>query len=151
MVQKLWKACFDDFMFALYRYGTNCSMTSGTISLTIILKLCAISLPPNPRKAIFSDQPGQKVIRFSVNLTEVPHTQVSYICCKFWGKQLLPIKASKEIDSAQKRGILSMFCFPPPVQCSNLSFGIQKPSYVTNIQWKCYDFIPSGSEVIKVL
>ena len=47
-------------------------------------------------------------------------------------------------------GVLSMLNFPLPVQSSNLSLGIQKPSHVTNIHWKFHDFLPSSLRVIKV-
>ena len=47
-------------------------------------------------------------------------------------------------------GVLSMFNFPIPIQSSYLSFGIQKPSHVTNIHWKFHDFLPSSLRVIKV-
>ena len=43
-----------------------------------------------------------------------------------------------------------MFCFHLPVHSSKLSFGIQKPSHVTNIHWKFQDFLPSSLQVIKV-
>ena len=47
-------------------------------------------------------------------------------------------------------GVLSVFCLQRPVLSSNLSFGIQKPSHVTNIHWKFQDFLPSSLQVIKV-
>ena len=62
-----------------------------------------------------------------------------------------PSKNNREkVDLALKIGVFSVFCLHLPVQSSNLSFSIQKPSHVTNIHWKFQDFLPSSLGVIKV-
>ena len=66
--------------------------------------------------------------------------------------KIAPSKNNREkVDLALKIGVFSVFCLHLPVQSSNLSFSIQKPSHVTNIYWKFQDFLPSSLGVIKVL
>ena len=48
-------------------------------------------------------------------------------------------------------GFLSIFFFPSPFLSYDLSFDMQKPSHITNIHQKFYDFFPSSLGAIKVL